>query len=63
MSGRYVHEWIAGITDVTDLAHDVHRMVEDGDVAGARALVPVEAPYPLPAEAARAVGATLTTGG
>ena len=60
---RYVHEWIAGITDVTDLAHDVHRMVEDGDVAGARALVPVEAPYPLPGEAARAVGATLTTGG
>ena len=59
----YVHEWIAGVTDVTDLAHAVHRLVERGDIDGARALVPVENPYPLPPDASAAVGATVTCGG
>ena len=59
----YVHEWIAGVTDVTDLAHAVHRLVESGDVHGARALLPVEAAYPLPPDAAAAVGAAVTGGG
>ena len=59
----YVHEWIADVADVTDLAHAVHRLVESGDVHGARALLPVEAAYPLPPDATAAVGAAVTGGG
>ena len=60
-AAAYVREWIADLTDVTDLAHAVHRLVESGDVHGARALLPVEAAYLLPPDAAAAVGAA--TGG
>jgi hypothetical protein len=59
----YVREWIVDLTDVTDLTHAVHRLVESGDVHGARALLPVEAAYPLPPDAAAAVGAAVTGGG
>ena len=67
-TARYAREWIADITDVTDLAHRVHRLVDARDLDGARALLPVESPYPLPPDAARAVGASptgtaVTTGG
>jgi hypothetical protein len=41
---RYVDEWIVGLTDVTQLARDVH--------GGAHELLPVERPYPMPAAAA-----------
>ncbi|USX49384.1 DUF4291 domain-containing protein [Lentzea sp. HUAS12] len=42
---RYVNEWTVGITDVTALAHQVHEKVREGDLDGARALLPVERPY------------------
>ena len=58
----YVREWIVDLTDLTDLTHAVHRLVESGDVHGARALLPVEAVYPLPPDAAAAVGAAVTGG-
>ncbi|MFJ5543398.1 DUF4291 domain-containing protein [Micromonospora chalcea] len=54
---RYVDEWVLGLTDVTGLARSVHGRLTDGDEAGAAALVPVEQPYPLPAEVARIVDA------
>jgi hypothetical protein len=47
-SRRYVQEWVVGLTDVTPLAHRVHELVRAGDLDGARALLPVERPYPDP---------------
>jgi hypothetical protein len=42
--GRYVDEWIVGLTDVTPLARQIH--------GGAHELLPVERPYPMPPAAA-----------
>lgn len=55
---RYVDEWLVGLTDVTPLARAVHERVTGGDEPGAAALLPVEHPYPLPAELARVVDAS-----
>ncbi len=49
---RYVEAWIVGITDVTPLAHDIHRLVQAGDTDAAQRLLPGEAPYPLDPETA-----------
>ncbi|GAA3374804.1 DUF4291 domain-containing protein [Streptomyces sannanensis] len=43
---RYADEWIVGITDVTPLAREIHGLVSKGEEAAARALLPVESPYP-----------------
>lgn len=42
---RYVNEWTVGITDITPLARQIHEKVRARDLAGARALLPVERPY------------------
>ncbi|WP_236796777.1 DUF4291 domain-containing protein [Amycolatopsis sp. GM8] len=42
---RYTREWIVGLTDRTALAHEIHALVEKGDRAAARALLPVERDY------------------
>jgi hypothetical protein len=55
--GRYVDEWIKGIEDVTPLAHEIHRLVTAGERDAAKALLPVERPLELSADAAAAVGA------
>ncbi|MEV0292515.1 DUF4291 domain-containing protein [Nocardia sp. NPDC050710] len=57
----YVDEWIAGISDVTDTAREIHRWVAAGDLAAASALLPVERPYPLPAEVMAVIEATPAT--
>ncbi|MFJ3791199.1 DUF4291 domain-containing protein [Kitasatospora sp. NPDC090091] len=44
---RYADEWTVSITDVTGLAHAVHARVRAGEVDAARALLPVERPYPV----------------
>jgi hypothetical protein len=54
---RYVGEWIVAIDDVTPLAREIHALVTAGDLGAARALLPAERPYPLPAEVAQIVGA------
>ncbi|QNQ08294.1 DUF4291 domain-containing protein [Sphingomonas alpina] len=43
---HYVNDWIRRITDVTGLAHAIHDLVTNGKTAEARALLPVERPYP-----------------
>ncbi|WP_418958586.1 DUF4291 domain-containing protein [Streptomyces tritici] len=44
---RYADEWLVSVTDVTATAHAVHALVRDGDLGGARALLPEERPYPV----------------
>lgn len=51
--GRYIGQWIVGITDVTDLMHDIKGRVDQGDVEGARALLPIEDVYALPGDIGR----------
>ncbi|MBF9131288.1 DUF4291 domain-containing protein [Plantactinospora sp. S1510] len=56
--GRYVDEWIVGISDVTPTAHAIRKRLRDGDRAGASALLPAERPYPLPEEIATSIDAS-----
>ncbi len=42
---RYVHEWICNITDVTPLAHEICRLVQQRRLDEARAALPVERVY------------------
>ncbi|GHF09974.1 DUF4291 domain-containing protein [Streptomyces griseoluteus] len=53
---RYVGDWIVSVRDVTPLAHEVHAAVRAGDDEAARALLPVERPYPLPDELTARIG-------
>jgi len=43
---------------VTDLSHEIHRLVLDGRRDEAAERLPVERPYPLPDELRATVGAT-----
>ncbi|MEV6191598.1 DUF4291 domain-containing protein [Streptomyces sp. NPDC051920] len=45
-SARYADEWIASISDVTPLAHEIHALVKDGEVDAASRLLPREQGYP-----------------
>ncbi|WP_199560184.1 DUF4291 domain-containing protein [Sphingomonas psychrotolerans] len=40
----YITDWISNISDVTGLAHTIHKLVDEGDVAGAQSLLPIERP-------------------
>jgi hypothetical protein len=53
----YVERWIARIQDVTALARQMGQLVQAGDLAGARSLAPLEAPYVLTRSTAERVGA------
>lgn len=55
---RYVDQWTTAITDVTGLAREIRALLDAGDENAARALLPVERPYPLPPEIAEHLGAT-----
>jgi hypothetical protein len=55
---RYVDEWIIGLTDVTETVHTIHALLRACDEAAARALLPPERPYPLPAGVAATIGAS-----
>ena len=55
---RYVDEWLVGLTDVTPLAHEIHALVLANDEPAARALLPVEREYPLPADVAATIAGT-----
>ncbi|QXJ26018.1 DUF4291 domain-containing protein [Actinomadura graeca] len=54
---RYVDHWILGIEDRTPLVRRLHRLVHDGQVGKAKALLPPERPYPLSAALAHRLGA------
>jgi len=41
----YVNQWIQRITDVTPLAHSIHKLIQDGDLATAYSQLPQEREY------------------
>lgn len=43
----YVDQWIRKITDISDFAHRMHKLVEANELDEARALLPPERVYPL----------------
>lgn len=53
---RYVNDWIRRITDVTDLAHTVHGLVEARKLEEAATLLPTERPYVLDPSVEKIVG-------
>jgi hypothetical protein len=55
---RYVDEWLVRLTDMTPLVREIHELVLAGDEDTARALLPVEEEYPLPADIAANVTAS-----
>ncbi|MEU0548609.1 DUF4291 domain-containing protein [Micromonospora sp. NPDC005979] len=55
---RYVDDWIVAVTDITPTVHRVHELVRAGDERAATDLLPVETPYPIPAQIAAHLGAT-----
>lgn len=55
---RYVSDWIVDLSDVTNVAHEIHDLVRAGDLTAATAKLPTERPYPLPERLERIVGAT-----
>src|SRR5262249_27318258 len=55
---RYVDEWIVSLVDVTGLARQIRELLDAGDDAAAGGLLPVERPYPLPAEIGAVIGAS-----
>ncbi len=55
---RYLSQWITSITDITPLAKSIHRHVSAGDLDTARAHLPAESAYPLPASISTPIGAT-----
>ncbi|HUZ35097.1 MAG TPA: DUF4291 domain-containing protein [Streptosporangiaceae bacterium] len=60
---RYLSQWITSITDITPLAKTIHRHVSAGDLGTARARLPAESVYPLPASIRTRIGATDTQAG
>jgi hypothetical protein len=54
--GQYVDEWIASIEDITERCHEIKRLVDEGNVEEAYAMIPVEDAYELPADLAGHIG-------
>lgn len=53
---RYVNDWTLEIRDDTPLVRKIHGLLRSGDVARARAQLPMERPYAVSAELARRLG-------
>lgn len=53
---RYLDDWIVDITDVTQLAADVHKAVRNGNTEAATALLPPEREFPLPGHIGERIG-------
>lgn len=56
--GRYLDDWIASISDITGQAREIHRLVEAGHLAAARASLPSDGIYPLPEPIRGRIGAS-----
>jgi len=42
---RYMEDWVVRIIEITDVAHEISKLVDAGDLDAARALCPVERVY------------------
>ncbi|MFB9239989.1 DUF4291 domain-containing protein [Plantactinospora siamensis] len=56
---RYVDDWTVAITDITATVHRVRDLLRGGDEQAAAAHLPVEHAYPLPAQIAAGLDASL----
>ena len=54
---RYVENWIVNLTDITASMHQLAGLIERGEDAAARALLPNESVYPLTEQLSRILGA------
>jgi hypothetical protein len=54
---RYVDDWILEIRDLTPLVRRIHRLVQGGDAAKAKELLPRERGYPVSPHLARRIAA------
>ena len=52
----YLDEWITKVEDMTALVREVQRAAKNGDTVGARRLLPMEVPYPIPIDVSRQIG-------
>ena len=55
---RYVEVWTVAVIDITSTVQRVRDLLRTGDEQAAQAQLPVEQPYPLPAEIGAAIGAS-----
>jgi len=55
---RYTNDWIVSIAEETARMKQVRTLLAAGDEGGARAILPVEMPYPVHPELAALIGAT-----
>lgn len=53
----FVNEWIQNITDVTDLAVEIHRLVELNQIDEAVRILPIEKAYPINSKIKKHLGA------
>ena len=49
---KYVNDWIIHIEDLTDLSYQIFNKVKSRDLEGARSLLPIEKPFPVPDQVA-----------
>lgn len=56
---RYVDDWMVAIRDITPTVHRMRDLLVGGDVQAAAAHLPVEHVYPLPAQIAAGLNASL----
>lgn len=54
--GRYVQDWVVEIRDYTPLVRKMHGLIQAGQTAKAKPLLPREAVYPLGPAIARRLG-------
>jgi hypothetical protein len=52
----YVDDWICSIEDITDVVRRIESLVQRGDIEAARAMLPIERPYPLPEALVHRIG-------
>ncbi len=53
---HYVNDWIINITDVSELNAEIKALVDKGELDKAKALLPIEREYPIPADIGRKIG-------
>ncbi|OKL52126.1 DUF4291 domain-containing protein [Buchananella hordeovulneris] len=51
----FVDDWVLEITDLTDRARKIAELAQGGRAAQAKRLLPLERPYPLPAQLVRRI--------